>query len=153
MIRIAKLNKSHNQEMLHIMNASPMKTPFIEVLFDKGPNISLLNEVWAKKYSYYGIFDNTLLLGFGSCLEYDGYFDRSKYSFSYLGNFCIHPDYRQQGLFKKLTEFILQEAYKKENICFCLVLQGNTSIERYFKNKDFQFHGLRNFTVFATCVT
>tara|TARA_R110002050_G_scaffold92566_3_gene193735 strand:+ start:23536 stop:24630 length:1095 start_codon:yes stop_codon:yes gene_type:complete len=153
MFRIRKLNTSHYQQMIHIMVTSPMKTPFIEVLFDKGPDISLINEVWSNKYNYYGVFSHNLLVGFGSRLEYDGYLNKGKCSFSYLGNFCIHPDYRQKGLFKKLVEFILEEAIQTENICFSIVLKGNAPVERYFSNKRYQFQGLLNFKVLDTYVT
>lgn len=153
MISIRKLDKSYNEAMLEILALSPMKTPALELYFDKGPDIFKLSELWSHDHVFYGIFFKEELVGFGKHLKYIGYMQGNEYPISYFGDYCIKPGYRGRGLFKKLGEYMIQKCLKYDHIGVSIVLEGNKPAQVYFENEGKSFSGLPDFHIFSSILT
>jgi hypothetical protein len=129
---IKELDHSYNDQMLDILRSSPMETDNLYLHFDKSPDIFLPNELWSDRFQYYGIFVGDLLAGFGMHLKYKGFVSGKINDISYFGNFCIDKRFRNQGLFKELSEFMLNGLYRDTSFGYCLILEGNQSALKYF---------------------
>jgi len=134
MYRVKKLDRSHNDEILNILSNSPIETRFLNIHFDKSPDIFQTTNLWSEDYTYYGIFVKDRLAGFGMHLKYLGYINTEIKPISYFGNFCIARRFRKQGLFVRLAEYMLNELHKDTEYSYCLILKGNKSAEKYFSN-------------------
>jgi len=135
MILLKKLDRTYNDAMLSILASSPMETHLMELFFDKSPDMFMLSDLWSDKHTYYGIFVDEILAGFGMYLIYKGFVGGQINEISYIGNFCIDKKYRGRGLFYQLAEHILKEYDQKGEFGFCMILQGNKSAERYFDER------------------
>ena len=97
MISIKRLDQSHNDEMLHILESSPMETDVLDLHFDKSPDIFNTTRLWSDNFKYYGVFVNEKLAGFGMYLIYKGYVGDEIHNIIYGGNFCIDKKQRKKG--------------------------------------------------------
>lgn len=129
---VKELDPSYNNKMLDILRSSPMETDDLELHFDKSPDIFLPNKFWSDRCQYYGIFVGDELAGFGMHLKYKGFVNGKITDISYFGNFCIDKRFRYRGLFKELSEYMLQELYQDTAFGYCLILEGNQSAQKYF---------------------
>ena len=133
MVSIRELDQSYNTEMLDILKNNPMKTGFLELHFDKSPNIFLTTRLWSENFKYYGIFSKNQLAGFGMYLIYSGFINNCYEKVLYIGNFCIDVNYRKKGYIFKLSEFIQKKVPQYCKYGFCIILEGNKRAERYFE--------------------
>ncbi|GAB2775007.1 GNAT family N-acetyltransferase [Salinimicrobium soli] len=138
MITIRELDRSYNDQMLEILAASPMKTPVIEISFDRSPNLFLLNELWSQDYRYYGVFVSNKLVGFGKHLQYQGYFNETEHTLSYFGDFCIVPRERGKGYYKQLVEYMISTCLQKKSIGYTVIFEGNKKADSYFSNHRYR---------------
>ena len=134
-IYIKELDVSYNDQMLEILRNSPMQTDDLDLYFDKSPDIFRINQLWSDRYKYYGIFVGEKLAGFGMHLKYSGYINGTPKEISYLGNFYIDKQFRNRGLFKELSEYILNGLYHDTAYGYCLVLEGNRAAQKYFTGR------------------
>lgn len=133
---IRQLDHSYNDQMLAILRTSPMETDMLDLHFDKSPDIFLTNQFWSDRFQYYGIFAGNRLAGFGMHLKYRGFMNGKIQDISYFGNFCISKQYRKQGLFKELSEYMLRTLYQDTSYGYCLIMIGNRSALKYFDQRD-----------------
>jgi len=131
-VSIRILDKSCNKELLEILARSPMKSDLLELHFDKSPDIFRSSELWSPDSTYYGVFADGVLAGFGMHLKYDGYIQGRIRRISYFGNFCIDQNYRGRGLFRILAHHMLNDLFTDTDCGFCLILEGNRAADRYF---------------------
>ncbi len=131
-VAIRILDKSYNEEMLEILARSPMKSDLLELHFDKSPDIFRSSELWSSDFTYYGVFADDTLAGFGMHLKYFGYINGQIRRISYFGNFCIDQKYRGMGLFRTLAHHMLNGLFSDTDCGFCMILQGNRAADRYF---------------------
>lgn len=131
-IDIKKLDYSYNTRILDILSSSPIETNFLKLHFDKSPDFFVTGKLWSNNCTYYGIFKNGILAGFGMHLKYQGVVNAEIHGISYFGNFCIDRKFRNQGLFKLLADYMLKGLHEDTEFSFCLVLKGNRSAEKYF---------------------
>ena len=131
-ISVSELDHSHNQEMLDILEKSPMISSGLELHFDKSPDIFATTRLWSEDFKYFGVFVNDSLAGFGMYLTYTGYINHKPEKILYIGNFCIDPIHRKKGLLHRLGAYINHNVPHDCHAVFCMILQGNKRAERYF---------------------
>ena len=96
---------------------------------------SFLNEMIPKAYKQIAVFEGN------TCVGLTGLWVGTKlWTGKYLeiDNFVVHPDFRNQGIGKLLTDYIAEKA--KEMQCTCIVLDaftGNFPAHRFYYNQGY----------------
>lgn len=94
-----------------------------------------LSDMIPKNYRQVAVFDGETCVGlsgfwFGTKLWTGKYIE--------IDNFIVHPDFRQKGIGKLISEFIDEKA--KELHCTCIVLDaftGNFPAHRFYYNQGY----------------
>ncbi len=142
MVEIKIIGREYNQRMREIISSNPMITPNYDLLFDKGPDFFVSEHIWPIKLTYYGIFEDNLLVGMGSHSAYNGYLNGEEIIYNHFGNFCVDAQYQNRGLFNKLSSFMAQNVITANNLGFAQIIKGNKAPERYFTVEDIPLEGM-----------
>lgn len=100
---------------------------------------AFLEDMIPKNYKQVAVFDNKTCVGmtglwFGTKLWTGKYLE--------IDNFIVHPNHRQKGIGKLLTQYIDEKA--KELGCTCIVLDafiGNFKAHRFYYNQGYAPRG------------
>lgn len=125
------LEPSHNQQMLAVMEASPMRGGGLELYFDKSPDVFAATKMKYVESLHLGIFQQGKLQGGGSIGYYDALVQGQQARVFTFYNVYLIPEARG----KRLTEQLMQKLYARirgnADYGLALSLKGNRAIETY----------------------
>jgi len=122
---ISIIDESYNQEILKIINKSPISTNELTLNFDRSPDFFALHKAGFAYSRYVGFFINNEIKGFAGICYFMGNIEGKEESIIYYTNLYILPEARKNGFFYKSAELLVKERYKNASLGITLVMKGN----------------------------
>jgi len=137
--QILNIDESYNDQMLTILEASPIQANGLKLYFDKSPDIFVIPRMKYSKSEHLGFFLDNELMGFASL----GYFDaliggEMEQVFTFY-NFYLKPEARGKRLAERAMKDFLSKVKGKANYGFSVTMKGNRHVESYIGRQVFDW--------------
>jgi hypothetical protein len=133
---IREINKSWNDQMLKILQDSPVESGGLKICFDKSPNIFLISELKSEDYKCIGFFMDNRLIGFAMLISYNAYVNGSPEIVMYLCNMYIKKEGRGKQFYFRASDIFYKNTYKNSTLGYTLIMKGNKPAESYIGKRD-----------------
>lgn len=129
-IEIKEIGQEYNQDILNIINRSPISTDLFSLNFDRSPDFFSLSKAGFEYSRYAGLFLDDQLMGFVGTSYYEGKVNGKNEYILYYTNLYVLPEARKHGFFFRSSEVLLKDRYKKNMLGLSIVMKGNTNATR-----------------------
>ena len=129
------LDESFNQEMLSILEGSPVTTNGLSLYFDKTPDIFEISRFKYSESTHLGFFINGSLKGFGSLGYYNALVQGNVEKVFTFYNFYLLPEARGKQIPLQAMKTFFFNAEGKANFGISITMKGNRSAESYIGRK------------------
>lgn len=131
MFQITPIDESYNQQMLPILEASPIQAGGLKLYFDKSPDIFKISRLKYPTSQHLGFFQENKLMGFASIGYYDVLIGGEKEQVFTFYNFYIKPEARGKRLAERALKQFIGTTHGKANYGVIVTMKGNRHIESY----------------------
>ncbi len=135
---ILPIGEAFNDQVLGIMEATPIQANGLSLRFDKSPDFLALSRIKYSECHHLGFFLGDTLKGVASLGFYDALIDGVEETVFTLYNFYILPEARGNHLSARATREFISIARKKARFGIAVTLKGNRPAESYIGRVDNQ---------------
>ncbi len=130
MYRVQEIDEKWNEQMLSIVERSPIEAGGLKIVFDRRPDIFFLPRIRSKKFRCAGFFVRDRLGGFAMMLEKELFVKGTPQTVLYFGNLVVAPFARRKGFFYRLSDFFLKDLPENIRFGYAVILSGNENAKR-----------------------
>jgi hypothetical protein len=130
-VRLETLTRERNGDMLKILSASPIETPWLTVGFERAPDIFALPELFSDRVAWMGALKAGALAGFAMLAAQTRYVGGRPRRVLYFGNAHVRPGDRGRGFLSRIADRLFREREEGADIGYAIVMTGNRAAERF----------------------
>ncbi len=139
MFKILDIDESYNNQMLPILEASPIQADGLQLYFDKSPDIFEIPRMKYTNSEHLGFFLDNELKGFASLGYFDALIGGKKEQIFTFYNFYIKPEARGKILAERAMKEFFSRASGKANYGISVTMKGNRQVESYIGRRVYDW--------------
>mgnify|MGYP001058902043 CR=1 FL=1 len=134
--QIKPIDRNYNQEMLQILQSSPITTRDLTLYFDRQPSIFKMADIKYRPHHYHGLFLQDQLKGFGMIGYHQAMVNRNQEMVFHIKDFYVAPEARGNGFVYRVAENLFRETYQQASIGYAIVMRGNKNSLHFVGRKN-----------------
>ncbi len=119
-----------NQQMLEILQASPIESPGLSICFDRQPDIFQMARLKYDPARYVGFFDGDRIVGFAMVGYHLGYVNGAPAPVMHFSDYYVLKEYRGRGTLTEAIKILYRDRPEQAQIGYAIVMQGNRAAEK-----------------------
>lgn len=139
MYQIINIDETYNNQMLPILEASPVQAGGLKLYFDKSPDIFEISRMKYSTSEHLGFFLHNKLMGFASLGYFDAQMGGEKEQVFTFYNFYIRPEARGKRLAERAMKEFFSRTSGKANYGITITMKGNRRVESFIGNQVFDW--------------
>lgn len=130
-IYLEEIGGEKNQEMLQILEDSPIETRALALSFERRPDVLALPGLFSERVNCVGLLRDGELLGFAMLMYRNLYVNGQPRLVMYFGNAHVRREARGQGFIYRVADFLFRIKDDRSDLGYAVVMSGNRAAERF----------------------